>query len=193
MEIDVTDDLDSWVDWAEAHDVSPLAIAFGKSYPQILLSGGVPDKQGPWCTPRSLVAADRYLQLLSGGPLEIVPDDQCTIEEVTGMIGSAAAQQLFAMVKLETEMPKFEKIVASPETVKIPSKPDAQMLICYHLAYRVTKDVIEPIVKYIERLPKEFAVTFMKAACRKDPSILMNQTLQKWSRENSSLMAQIAG
>jgi len=58
-EINITDDLQSWEDWAFSHGVDPTVITFANQNPQIVFSDGVPDKQGPWCTPRSLVMADQ--------------------------------------------------------------------------------------------------------------------------------------
>lgn len=108
------------------------------------------------------------------------------------MIGHGAAAQYFAFVRLEREMPKYEEIIANPGKVKVPDKPDAQMLVCYNLAHRVTKDDAAPVIQYIERMPKEFAVTFASAACKRAPMLVMAPAFQKWAMANSSLMAQIA-
>ena len=89
-------------------------------------------------------------------------------------------------------MPKFEKIVSEPDKVKVPDKPDALMLIAYNLAHRVDDKTIAPVIKYMERMPKEFAVTFMKAAVNRKSSIVATPPVQKWALENASLMAAIA-
>lgn len=191
LEIEVTPDLESLLNWMFKNNCSPLAQSFTAQYPEIVLSGKVPDKQGPWCTPRSLVAADEFMQVkakYNGGDL---PNDPLTQEEVAGMIGIASAT-FFAHVKLQHEMPKYEVIVANPDKAKVPTKPDGKMLMCYNLAHRVTKGDIEPVVKYIQRLEKEFAVTFAKAACKRDNLLVGTPAMQKWAMENSSLMAAIA-
>ena len=191
MEIEIEDDVASWTDWALSNGVSPLTVAFANSNPHIVFTEGVPEKQGPWCTPRSLVRADEYLRILQGsrGELPFGPTEQ---EEVSGIIGAGAAAQYAAFVKLEQEMPKYEKIVADPDKVKVPTKPDAQMLVCYNLAHRVAKDDCAKVIKYVERMPKEFSVTFAQAACKRDPSLVATPAFQKWCMENSSLMALVA-
>lgn len=193
MEIDVTDDVEAWTEWATAAGVQAISIAFVNQNPHIVFSDKVPDKQGPWCTPRSLVAADDYLKVVrkyNGGEL---PDDAETKEEVMGMIGEAATGQLFAFVQLEREMPKFEDIVADPKGTPVPNKPDASMLVCYNLAHRVKPENIDPVVAYVERLPKEFGVVFGKAACARDMRLLTSKGMSKWVKDNASLMAQIGG
>lgn len=189
LEIEITDDLASWTEWAVTNDVMPLTIAFANQNPQVVFADGVPDKQGPWCTPRSLVMSDRMLRTLQVGGKNV--DDAGAVELVSGLIGPAAAAQYFAFVRLEREMPKYEKIVADPTGVKVPEKPDAQMLICYNLAHRVTEDDIDPVVTYVQRMSKEFAVTFVNSACKRNPRLINTKVINKWCDENSSLMSAI--
>ncbi len=191
LEIDVTDDIESWNTWAVGHGVTPLTLAFANQNPHIVFSDGVPEKQGPWCTPRSLVAADDYFRVLPRDANGSLPDDPLTMEDVSGMMGEAAAAQLFSFVKLEREMPKYEDIVANPQGVKIPQKPDAQMLVCYTLAARVKVEECDKVISYMDRLPKEFGVIFGKSAVGRDPKLIVTAGFQKWIKENASLMAQI--
>lgn len=191
IEIDIMDDIESWDDWAGRNSVSPLTRAFANANVQVVFSDGVPDKQGPWCTPRSLVEADRYMQVIS--PKGGFSDDELTMEEVAGMIGEAATAMLASFIKLEREMPKFEDIVAEPTKVKVPQKPDAQMLVCYNLAHRVDKATLGNVITYVERLPKEFGVIFGKAAVARDMTFVAVPGMAKWVRDNASLLAQIGG
>jgi hypothetical protein len=189
MEIDVTDDLNSWNNWADENGVSPIFKAFANQHPQIVFSEGVPEKQGPWCTPRSGVKADRYLQTISGGGS--YPDDEEAIEEVTGLMGAAAAVQFFAFVKLDREMPKYETIVKDPMKVPVPEAPDARMLVVYNLAHRVAIKEIDPVIKYVERMPKEFAMIFARASCKREAKIAATAGMGAWAGRNASLMAAI--
>lgn len=190
MEIDITDDIGAWEEWALTNGVTPLVIAFAHQHPHVVFSDGVPEKQGPWCTPRSLIMAERYLKAASKGSSEF-PDDPSTIEAVGGLIGPGAAAQLFGFVKLEREMPKFETICNNPDKAKVPDKPDAQMLIAYNLAHRVDEDSVSPVITYMNRMGKEFGVTFMRAMCKRAPKLVQTPAVMKWTKENSSLMAQV--
>lgn len=188
MEIDIQDDIESWLDWANTNGMMPLTQAFAAQNPQIVFTDGVPDKQGPWCTPRSLAMADEYIRAATGNTGDI-PDDPLLVEEIAGKIGTGAATQYFGFVRLEREMPKFEKIIADPTKVKTPEKPDAQMLVVYNLAHRVDAKTIKPVITYVERMPKEFAVTFAKAACKRNPELVIDPAMREWSTKNATLMA----
>lgn len=191
MEIDITDDIESWNDWANKHGVTPLTKAFANQNVHIVFTDGVPEKQGPWCTPRSLVEADDYMRVLMDGNNGVMPDDPLTMEEIGGMIGEAGAAQLFSFVKLEREMPRYEDIIKDPKGAKVSSKPDAAMLVCYNLAHRVKAEHCDQVVEYVDRMPKEFGVIFGKAAVARDPKLILTNGIKKWVKENASLMNQI--
>jgi hypothetical protein len=191
QEIDIDDDVESLLDWMIENHVSPVTQHFTRENTQIVFPTETPKDQGPWCTPRSLVSADMYMQRLAG-PKGELPMDNDTKEEVSGRIGRAASAQFFACVQLDREMPKFEKILADPKGVKVPDKADARMLISYKLAHLVTAETAEPVVIYMNRLPKEFSVTFASAACKRAPALVRAKAFDKWASENSALMAAIA-
>lgn len=192
MELNVADSIEAWKDWALGAGVSPLVMAFADQNPTIVFSDGVPDKQGPWCTPRSLVMVDRLLQKKAARNNGVIPEDTTTVESIGGLIGQGAATSLMIFVKLEREMPKYADIVKRPMDVKVPTKPDSQMLVCYDLAHRVKPEDADAVIKFVERMPKEFSVTFATAACKKTPMIVRTPAFQAWTKANSSLMASIA-
>ena len=135
---------------------------------------------------------DKLLQKKAERNNGVIPEDPTTVEAIQGLIGAGAATALMIFVKLEREMPKYEEIVKKPMDTKVPTKPDSQMLVCYNLAHRVQQEDAEAVIKYVERMPKEFAVTFASAACKKTPMIVRTPAFQTWTKANSSLMASIA-
>ena len=163
--------------------------AFVKTNPHVVF-GKAPEKQGPFCTPRSLVKAFEDLEpfVTPDGKL---PVDPLAVEDTAGRIGQAAAAQLFAMIRLGMEQPDYEEIVKDPGGVRVPEKPDAQMLVAYSLAARVNSRDAKAVVKYIERMPKEFAVTFAKAACERDGRLII--AFDEWIEKNATLMTVISG
>jgi hypothetical protein len=191
LEIEVDDDLQAWDDWAAVSGIHPVIRTFVNQNPQIVFQDGVPEKQGPWATPRSIVNCGRMLAQFTtpGGAL---PSDHIAKELAAGMIGAGASAQLFATIQLEKEMPKYADILADPKNVKLPKdNPAAQMLICYQLAARVTETEAKAVITYVDRMPKEFAVLFAKAACKRDPSLVDTDDFGDWALENSSLMQAI--
>jgi hypothetical protein len=190
-ELNIQSELPSWLDWAAVNNVSHIAMSFASQNPQIVFHTSVPKEQGPWTTPRSLVVADRVLQAAAKANGDKMPDDATTVEQIQGIMGAGCAQ-FFAFIKLDREMPKYEEIVANPSKVKVPNKADAQMLVCYQLAHAIQFKDAAAVCEYMERLPKEFSVTFATTACRRQPQLVTTPAFGKWVKENSSLMAAIA-
>ncbi len=189
MQIAVTDDLMSLLGWMDKNNVLPITQAFTQQHPDIVFTPGVPEKQAPWATPRSVVLADRHLQSLA--KIEgHVPDDPDTQEEIAGIIGQGAAATLFSFIKLGREMPRFEDIVAEPMSTRVPGEhaPDARMLVCYQLAHRVCKDTADAVVRYVERMPDSFAVTFVRAAVTRNALLAVTPAIMNWTQRNAALM-----
>lgn len=174
-------------DFAEKNGVSPLTIYFANQHPEIVFACKVPEKQGPYCTPRSLVRLDKKLQLKAANNGGVLPTN--ITEACAGYIGDAAAAQYMAAIKLQQEMPKYEDIITNPKKVRVPTAPDACMLICYNLAHRVTEEELEAVVTYMERMNKDFSVTFATSACRRNRKLASTEVMRKWAKENGSLMA----
>lgn len=190
FEINVHDDLLGWEQWCIKRGVHHTIVHFGVNNPNVVFPDGVPEKQGPFCTPRSLVETGELLVTL-GGSGDIPTDDEA-VEVAAGGIGQAAAAQLFASIRLDSELPKIETIVANPGAAKLPSAPDAQMLVAYKLAALAEDNTLAPIVTYIERLPADFAVTFAKALCTRNAMFAAKPAMLDWSKRNSSIMATVA-
>ena len=187
FEIDVEDDLLGWETWALQNDVHPSIIAFAMQNPHIVFPAELPEKQGPFCTPRSLVAAGKVLYYLGGKTGKLATDTNA-VEVAAGAIGQAAAAQLFATIRLEGELPTMEQIVGGPDTCRLPGKPDAQMLVCYKLAHMVTNETLEPVIQYVERLPADFAVTFAKALVKRSSMFAAQPPFVQWVKRNSSIV-----
>lgn len=176
--------LDSWVDWAQTEGgIHWAAIAFAKAHPGLIFSDRVPDKPGPFCTPRSFCKVSHLI----GDYF----DDSAFIELATGAIGEGAAAQFVSFMRVVEQLPDFEDIVADPKKCKLPDKerPDAQYATTQMIAHRVDGDSAEPAFTYLERMPREFQVSGIRAAMQKTgPSLLQSKKFAGWLRQNQDLL-----
>ena len=186
LEIHIDPDLAGTVEYAHEAGWHPLTISFMQQNPHIVFSDGVPDKQGPWCTARSLEKLDKVYRFMSDDP-ETLPMDAVANEVAAGWIGEAAAAQFIATARLANEMPSFKNIVSDPQRCRLPDAPDAQMLVAYKLAAMVDEDTFDPVMQYIDRMPKEFALSFLKGAVKRNKSLVNTGTFNTWALANTSL------
>lgn len=191
MEIHIDDDVNGWETWALANGIDPFFIAFAMKNVAVVFSKDVPAVQGPWCTPRSFVMASKVLELFKGDKARIPANDE-TLEIAASLVGDAAAAQLMAFVKVSHELPDYRDIVNSPDTARVPAGPDGQMLIAYELGGRTSVDDVEPVVRYMKRLPKEFAASFIKTATARQRALILAPAFREWIKDNASLVALIS-
>ena len=193
FEFTVLADVEGWRDWALEEGIDPLFIAFASKYPEVVFANKVPDKQGPFCTPRSLVNLSRVIskRVTPQGKLKI---DSIGSEIITGAIGAPAGMQLTAWIKLRHETPDWEDILKDPSGIAIEGmKPDAMLMTCYECAHKVDTKTAAKAVTFIKRLPAQFSVTFAKAAVKRSYDLINTPAFMDWVAKNASLLNAIGG
>src|SRR5678815_1616677 len=94
---------------------------------------------------------------------------------VLGYMGTAATAQLMAWLKVKTETPDWNDIVNKPEEVEVPERADACLMSCHECAHRVDAKTVGQVIRYMRRLPKEFAMTFAQAAIHRMPRLIADR------------------
>lgn len=181
MELNIEPDLDSWVEWAEKEGIHWGAIAFAKRFPGKIFKDAVPEKPGPFCTPRSFVQTSRLMDVI---------DQDLFVEAAGGLIGEGTAAEFIAFMRVVEELPTYEQIVRDPEGTKVPKidRPDALYAAMQMVAHMVTPETAVQALTYICRMPKEFQVAGLRAAMRKSPHILTSKDFAVWCRDNQELI-----
>lgn len=189
IELKVDPHLDSWVEWAEkpaaegGGGIHWAAVAFAKAQPGLIFQDKVPDKPGPFCTPRSFCKVSHLI----GDYF----DESQFIELSAGAIGEGTTAQLVSFMRVVEQLPDFEDIVRDPKKCRLPDKerPDAQYAATQMIAHRVDGDTAEPAFDYLKRMPREFQVSGIKAAMRKTgPSLVQSKKFAGWLRSNQDLL-----
>jgi hypothetical protein len=199
--IEVTPDVKGWLDWADKPYsyqggqwmVQPVVKAWAQTNPGILFEDE-PKEQGPWCNPRTLCAADRYLQMKAKrSPGGAIPTDSSTQEMVAGTIGMAATVSLMGFLQFRLSLPSYEDVVQDPANTPIPKKADLLLLMAYELAGRAELPHLGECIEYISRMPKDMGVTFISALLRRDyKNFTAAPAMQAWINRNASLVSVIA-
>jgi hypothetical protein len=195
--IHVSPDTESWLMWADkpysyqgkAWQVQAITKAWASTNPESLFEKE-PVEQGPWCNPRTLCSADRYLQVKAARNGGVIPTDTVTMESVAGTIGQGAATSLMGHVQFQLDLPSYDNVVSDPDNCPVPTKADLLMLMAYELAGHAKAQHAAECVKYISRFPKDMAITFMLALLRRDYKSFINlPAMQAWINKNASLVS----
>lgn len=190
IKIEVTDDVESWADWARKESLLPETITFGEENSTNCLFEPMPEDDRPWCTPRSLHQIDIHLRsLMASFGTDKIPTDPLTIEEINGGIGKPAGTQLVKTIRLGQELLDFDVVIANPTGVTLPSKPDAQRLMSYKMASRVEESNAKAALQFMERMPMEHQAMFVRMATQRNYQIVFEPTFTKWCSRHSALTA----
>lgn len=189
IEIAVKDDVESWSDWAKEAMLLPEVITFAEENPQLLFEP-LPADTRPWCSPRSLEQANIHLKsLMTSFGSEKIPVDPLTQEEIAGGIGVPASAQLFKTIRLGQEVASYEDVVAKPDTVTLPSRPDGKRLLTYKLAQRVTEAHAPKVIQCVARLEQEFQTIFVRQAVQQNYRLAFVKEIAEWCQKNTALIA----
>lgn len=182
---------------------TPVTKFFAKRNPQIVFEGE-PKEQGPFCNPRTLCDADRYLQEVAADIGYVPSDDPEVIEATAGIIGMSGTVAYMGDLAFRTELPQYEAVVSDPDGTPIPAKPDLKMLMVYEMAHQVQEPDLAPVIKYITRkdavtpgddkgFPGDMAMTFVTQLMRRDYKTFLNApAMQGWISKNATLVSLVS-
>jgi hypothetical protein len=201
-EYEISGDADVWIEdfadkpytWqGKTWNTMPVTKAWAKQHPEILFEPK-PDKQGPWCNPRTLTMADRYAQVMAEFNNGTIPvSDGGFVEGMAGKIGMAATQSFVSHLQFLIELPHYEDVVKDPDGTVLPKKADLLMLMAYELAGRCQVPDLGNVIKYVSRMPKDMSVTFVSSLLRRDYKRIVNEpAMQAWINKNAQLVSVIA-
>lgn len=169
----------SLLDWMERNDIHHTIISYTEAFPAEVMADKVPDKPGPFITPRSLCMLSPYV-------------DEMSIEMFTefaaGAIGEGSAAKFVAHLRVHDELPTYTQIVKDPMGTKVPERPDAVYATVRMVAHNVDKDTALRAFQYLGRLPAEFQATALRHACRRTPQIVQHPEFAVWLRGNKKLL-----
>ena len=184
--------MQGWLDWAQTENIHPVFTSFADKWAQLVFTNQVPEKQGPFCTPRSLVMLEKVMKQRLDPQGNLVLDD-ITMHNVNGLIGTTAGAQLIAWLNVKTHTPDWADIIRDPEGVEVPERADACLMSIYECAHKVDMKTIRPAIRYMRRLPKEFAMSFAQASIKRLPMLIADKSMMDWSKENRSLLNVLGG
>ncbi len=176
-EVEVEFHLEDWVKWARATGIHPMLVGFA-NWRSNLLNEFDPSNHHN-CTPRSLASCSDYVD---------IDDAEIRNDLLLGTIGRAAATELGAYLSIWQNLPDLDLLIKKPGAVEVPSDPQVLSALTHFLISKSEEDNIEHLIKFIERLPKEYQVLYWKDVLDKVKSSTNTEAFQKFITENSSVL-----
>jgi hypothetical protein len=179
VDINIVPNKDALVDWMERNGIHHTIISYTEAFPADVLADKIPDKPGPFCTPRSLCLLSPYIDAMS---MEMFT------EFAAGSIGEGSAAKFIAHLRVVDDLPTFAEIIANPLKTKVPERSDAAYATMRMVAHNVTQENALPAFQYLARMNPEFQAAALRHSVRRTPQIVQHKEFATWLRSNKKLL-----
>jgi hypothetical protein len=172
-------DMQEWSGWAIQAGVRPEVIAFLRFRSELLNAFDRDANAFP--SPRSWEFVSRIL--------ESQPEPSIEHELFAGAVGSGAATEFSAFLRMFRELPNIDAILVNPHKEPVPENAAAQYAVASALAHRASDTNLDRICVYLDRMPTEFCVLCVRDASLREPGIRHTAAYTKWAIQNHHVLA----
>lgn len=172
-------DLQEWSEWAIQNAVRAEVVAFLRFRPELL---SVFDRDAnAFPSPRSWEFVSRIL--------DSAPDQSVEHELFEGAVGTGAATEFSAFLRMFRELPNIDAILLNPLKEPVPENAAAQYAVASALARCASDMNFDRVCTYLDRMPIEFRVLCVRDASLRRPAIRHTASYTKWAIENHHVLA----
>jgi MoxR-like ATPase len=175
-------DVQEWSEWAIQAGIRPEVIAFLRFRPELLSAFDRDANTFP--SPRSWEFVSRILD-----SFDSKANPSIEHEVIAGAVGSGAATEFSAFLRMFRELPNIDAILLDPTQEPVPENAAAQYAVASALAHCACDTNFDRICVYLNRLPTEFRVLCVRDATLREPSIRCTAGYTKWAVENHHAIA----
>lgn len=181
VHLDFDINVEEWNVWAMNNEIHTDLRAFIKFRPNLLHSFDPATNPRAFPSPRSWsFVNDVYKSGLS-------QDEE--FELFKGTVGEGASAEFSGFVRLIKDLPTVDQILVNPDSAKVPDEPAARFAIATALDAKASSGNFDRIMKYVERLPTEFQVVFMRGAITRDSKLSGVKGYMDWAVKNQGVFA----
>ncbi|MDR2233873.1 MAG: AAA family ATPase [Tannerella sp.] len=152
--LELETDTDDWIEWAINNNMPVPLISFIRFRPN-LLDDFKPTRDiinSP--SPRTIAAVGRMQnQGLS---------EDIMLDVFAGAAGQGFAIEYMSFLKVWTKLPSIDRIIMNPEETPVPTDPATLYALTGMLASNCRDVTCDAIMKYVQRMPTEFATVMVK-------------------------------
>lgn len=178
--IDLDIHVEDWTAWAVSAGLPYEVISFVRFRPEHLTA---------WKPDREIKnqPSPRTIEFLAKAFSAGVPTD-IEYEAYKGIVGEACAAEWIGFLQVVRSLPDPDQILLNPKGAAVPTEPSAMYAVTGALHARVKPTNMEQAVTYIERLPAEYQVVFMKDIATTRQELTKNKAFIAWASKNANVI-----
>jgi len=181
IQIEVTHDVQDWLEWAVGAALAPEVIFFIQWKDELLCNYDPASKDDAFATPRTWEYVSKLLDVMAQKPVS--PMVQRAM--FNGAVGEAAGGEFSSFLQIWRELPHPQSIIDDPHNAIVPDDASALLSTCGSLC-RLADDVnFDSIYTYAKRLRSEVGQYLIGLCVARDPNLKMTRTWIDWTVELS--------
>ena len=163
-----------WIEWATKHDIDFRVISYISNLPDKLHDFDPKHTDKTFASPRTWTFVSKVLKVVGDKPIRDI------LANIAGIVGEAAARQFVAFSETLVELPSIQEIKANPMTTKLNNKPSLLHAVSHLLAAHMDDKNIEPLMRYLNRLPVEFQTITLQNTLYRNRQLIEHELIQNW-------------
>lgn len=169
-EVELQVHLEDWIEWAIPNEVPQQIVSFLRYRPNLLNAFDPQQENSP--TPRSWAEGVAKSMKVVEPALEL--------EMFKGDIGEAAASEFVTFMKIYRDLPDLDELLKNPTKAALPTDPAVRYALTGALNAKTTSQNFGQVMAFVERMPSEFTVLYLRQASRQLPEIATQPAFVSW-------------
>lgn len=110
--------------------------------------------------------------------------DADTVPLLSGTLSEGVAREFLIFCRVYRELPKISEILDDPGRIAVPNEPSILYAMSGTLAGSAKVENINPLMRYVCRLPKEFQVITLREILRRHKELQKTPAIVDWITDN---------
>jgi len=175
VHLELAIDVPGWLEWAAVNKIDYRITGYVGHRPEVLHKFDPDHNDKTFACPRTWEFAHK---LIKGKP-----DIEPLLPLLAGTISEGVAREFVSFATLTTKLPSIAEIVADPDGIVIDPEPAMLYASSHMIAAYLDSSNATPLVKFIDRLPVEFATITIKSAMKRDASLFNLPPIRTWANK----------
>ncbi|QPG06938.1 ATP-binding protein [Salinimonas marina] len=181
VHMELQPDSKDWIEWAQNNDIDYRITSYIGFRPKNLHLFDPDHSDKTFACPRTWAFASRLIRNWDSIPYN-------RVNLLAGVIGEGPANEFYQFTKIFDRLPDINKIESSPTSAALPDDPGTLYAMAGVLAENVCEANVSALLKYTDRLPKEFQVITIKDMSRRFPKIMGHDAFMEKATELAQLL-----
>lgn len=181
IHITLETNMKEWLSWANKNQIDHRICSFLQFSPDNFYTFKPDNTEDTYACPRTWEFASKLLKHVGEGYPHIRP-------LLAGTLSAGVSAGFLTFCDIYKELPSLDKLVISPETTVMPTSPSTLFALTGFIAHNATKQNMEQLAKFIDRMPMEFQVVSWRSMQMRNPATVTHPAFQKWASKNAREM-----